>query len=50
MTAVAARPFSVPAFDRSDMVHWYTQYTEYDDVGAFFRPYRPSLLDAVTSA
>ena len=49
-TAVAARPFSVPAFDRSDMVHWYTQHTEYDDVGAFFRPYRPSLLDAVTSA
>ena len=49
-TAVAARPFSVPVFDRSEMVHWYTRDSEFVDVAAFLRPYRPSLLDAVTSA
>ena len=49
-TPVAARPFSVSAFDRSDMVHWHAQDTEYEDAGALLRPYRPSLLDAVISA
>jgi hypothetical protein len=48
-TPAAALPFSASASDRSDMVHWHTQYAEYDDVGALLRPYRPSLLDAVIS-
>ena len=49
-TAVAGRPFSMPASDRSEMVHWYTKDTEHEDISAFLRPYRPRLLDAVTSA
>lgn len=52
-SALAACPapaaFSVPAADRSDTVLWYRQLPEYDDPGILFRPYRPSLLDAVTA-
>jgi hypothetical protein len=51
-TALAACPppgtFSVTAADRTDTVRWYAQYSEYDDPGILFRPYRPTLLDAVT--
>jgi hypothetical protein len=49
-TPAMGRPFSVPASDRAEMVRWYTQYAEYEDGDALLRPYRPSLLDAVTSA
>lgn len=49
--ALAACPapgtFCVAAADRADMVLWYGQFPEYDDPGVLFRPYRPSLLDAV---
>ncbi len=39
--------FTVSASERADMVLWYRQFPEYDDPGVLFRPYRPSLLDAV---
>jgi Homing endonuclease associated repeat len=49
--ALAACPapgtVSVTAADRADMVLWYRQLPEYDDPGILFRPYRPSLLEAV---
>ena len=50
--ATTARPaptqFSVSPSDHTDMVSWYGRNTEYDDPDVL-RPYRPSLLDAVTS-
>ena len=49
-TPVAARPFSVSASDRADMVRLYARLLDFDDPGALLRPYRPSLLDAVISA
>ena len=49
-TPVAPRPFSVAGSDRADTVRWYAHYAEYYDAAERLRPYRPSLLDAVTSA
>jgi hypothetical protein len=49
MTARSApNRFSVSASDRADTVSWYGRNTEYDDPSVL-RPYRPGLLDAVTS-
>jgi hypothetical protein len=51
-SALAACPppavFSVTAEERRDTVQWYGQLPEYDDPADLFRPYRPTLLDAVT--
>lgn len=49
-TRIAARPFSVSAFDRSDTVRRYGWYAQYGDVAALLRPYRPGLLDTVIRA
>jgi hypothetical protein len=43
---VAKKPFSASVSDRVDMVRWYSQMLEFDDVGALLSAYRPSLLDA----
>jgi hypothetical protein len=47
LAPVEPRPSSVPAHDRTEMLRWYAQYAEFDDVAALLSMYRPSLLDAV---
>lgn len=46
VTPAVPKPFSVPAYERSDMIRWYAQYPDADNVTALLSPYRPSLLEA----